>query len=178
MKIIAYRCISKPYKEETLVYLMKIGELLAELEGLKKGDIYYWEKMHYINPQKIQKDRISRREFGHKDFMMIRKMWKLYQRGLRPKLAYKQAKKELQEHPSELLENSLDNPTHLKEFVRNLNDLVCKAFENDTELSFKELCDRLHALKTNGNHNYLFNEISTVLPIEETKPEVYRLKKR
>ena len=60
---------------------MQLGEVLAQVDGLNKRFVYYLEAQGYIRPTKVQKARISRRDYGEDDVARIREIWEYYGRG-------------------------------------------------------------------------------------------------
>jgi len=73
---------------------MQLKEILNLIPGLGKDLVYYLEDKGYIHPRKIQKDRISRREYSRKDYEVIASVFKYYKRGYPPKIAYQLVTKE------------------------------------------------------------------------------------
>ena len=73
---------------------MQLKEILNRVPGLGKDLVYYLENKGYIHPRKIQKDRISRREYSKKDYEIIASVFKYYKRGYPPKIAYQLVTKE------------------------------------------------------------------------------------
>lgn len=60
---------------------MKLSEVLSEVEGLNKRFVYYLEAQGYIQPRKLRKERISRRDYSPTDLERIRGIWAYYRRG-------------------------------------------------------------------------------------------------
>ncbi len=60
---------------------MKLSEVLSEVEGLNKRFVYYLEAQGYIQPLKLRKERISRRDYSRVDLERIRGIWAYYRRG-------------------------------------------------------------------------------------------------
>ena len=73
---------------------MQLKEILNRVPGLGKDLVYYLENKGYIHPRKIQKDRISRREYSKRDYEIIASVFKYYKRGYPPKIAYQLVTKE------------------------------------------------------------------------------------
>lgn len=73
---------------------MQLKEILNLIPGLGKDFVYYLEDKGYIHPRKIQKDRISRREYSRRDYEIIASIFKYYKRGYPPKIAYQLVTKE------------------------------------------------------------------------------------
>jgi len=73
---------------------MQLKEILNLIPGLGKDFVYYLEDKGYIHPRKIQKDKISRREYSRKDYEIIASVFKYYKRGYPPKIAYQLVIKE------------------------------------------------------------------------------------
>lgn len=60
---------------------VKLSEVLSEVEGLNKRFVYYLEAQGYIQPRKLRKERISRRDYSPADLDRIRGIWAYYHRG-------------------------------------------------------------------------------------------------
>lgn len=60
---------------------MQLGEVLARVDGLNKRFVYYLEAQGYIQPTKVRKARISRRDYSESDVARIREVWEYYRRG-------------------------------------------------------------------------------------------------
>lgn len=73
---------------------MQLKEILNLIPGVGKDFVYYLEDKGYIHPRKIQKDRISRREYSRRDYEIIASIFKYYKRGYPPKIAYQLVTKE------------------------------------------------------------------------------------
>ncbi len=73
---------------------MQLKEILNLIPGVGKDFVYYLENKGYIHPRKIQKDRISRREYSRRDYEIIASIFKYYKRGYPPKVAYQLVTKE------------------------------------------------------------------------------------
>jgi DNA-binding Lrp family transcriptional regulator len=73
---------------------MQLKEILNQIPGVGKDFVYYLEDKGYIHPRKIQKDRISRREYSRRNYEIIASVFKYYKRGYPPKIAYQLVTKE------------------------------------------------------------------------------------
>jgi len=60
---------------------VRLGEVLAQVDGLNKRFVYYLEAQGYIQPAKVRKARISRRDYSPDDVARIRAIWAYYRRG-------------------------------------------------------------------------------------------------
>ncbi len=60
---------------------MRLSEVLAQVEGLNKRFVYYLEAQGYIQPAKVRKARIARRDYSPEDVARIRDIWSYYRRG-------------------------------------------------------------------------------------------------
>lgn len=67
---------------------MRLQEVLNGVPGLEKRFVYYLESQGYIQPQKLQKARISRRDYSLADLERTRGIWHYYQRGISVQRAY------------------------------------------------------------------------------------------
>ncbi|MDQ3699378.1 MAG: Lrp/AsnC ligand binding domain-containing protein [Chloroflexota bacterium] len=67
---------------------MRLQEVLNSVPGLEKRFVYYLESQGYIQPQKVQKARISRRDYSLADLERTRGIWHYYQRGISVQRAY------------------------------------------------------------------------------------------
>ena len=60
---------------------MKLGEIRAQVPGLPKRFVHYLESQGYIQPVKVKKQRISRRDYTDEDLHTIKGAWEYYERG-------------------------------------------------------------------------------------------------
>ena len=51
---------------------MKLGEVRAQVPGLPKRFVHYLESQGYIQPIKVKKERISRRDYTDEDLQTIK----------------------------------------------------------------------------------------------------------
>lgn len=70
---------------------MELKEVLEQVPGLTRRFVYYLEARNYIQPTKVQKQRIARREYSEGDLATIRNVWRYYQRGYAFQTAYELA---------------------------------------------------------------------------------------
>ncbi len=74
---------------------MTTGEILNQIRSLNKDTLYYWEARGYIHPRKYQRGRVDKRDYSERDFKIIAKMCKYYEKGFPPKRCYLKAMEEL-----------------------------------------------------------------------------------
>lgn len=67
---------------------MELKHILEEVPGLSRRLVYYLEARGYINPEKIKKQRIARREYSQNDLEVIKGVWHYYNRGYALQVAY------------------------------------------------------------------------------------------
>jgi DNA-binding Lrp family transcriptional regulator len=60
---------------------VELKEVLAQVPGLEKRFVYYLESLGYIQPTRLPKRRIARRDYSAEDVGRIRELWRYYQRG-------------------------------------------------------------------------------------------------
>ncbi len=60
---------------------MELKEVLAQVSGLEKRFVYYLESLGYIQPARVPKRRIARRDYSSEDLGRIRDLWRYYERG-------------------------------------------------------------------------------------------------
>src|SRR5262249_22360760 len=60
---------------------VELKQVLAEVPGLEKRFVYYLESLGYIQPTRVPKRRIDRRDYSAADVERIRGLWRYYQRG-------------------------------------------------------------------------------------------------
>jgi DNA-binding Lrp family transcriptional regulator len=60
---------------------VELKEVLAQVPGLEKRFIYYLESLGYIQPTRLPKKRIARRDYSDDDVRRIADLWRYYQRG-------------------------------------------------------------------------------------------------
>ena len=70
---------------------MRLKEVLAAVPGLPKRFVYYLETLGYIEPRKVPKARIARRDYSTADLERLRAIWRYYQRGFSLQHAYRLA---------------------------------------------------------------------------------------
>lgn len=70
---------------------MELKQVLEEIPDLTRRFVYYLEAKGYIRPEKIQKQRIARREYSGEDLKTIREVWRYYNRGYALQAAYELA---------------------------------------------------------------------------------------
>ncbi len=67
---------------------MELKQVLEEVPGLTRRFVYYLESKGYIQPEKIRKQRIARREYSEADLGVIKGVWRYYSRGYSLQTAY------------------------------------------------------------------------------------------
>jgi len=60
---------------------MQLSEVLSQVDGLNKRFVYYLEALAYIQPARVRKSRIDRRDYSQTDLERIRDIWAYYRRG-------------------------------------------------------------------------------------------------
>ena len=70
---------------------MELKEVLKQVPGLTKRFVYYLESQGYIEPVKLPKSRIARRDYRESDLRLIHEVWRYYQRGYAVQRAYELA---------------------------------------------------------------------------------------
>ena len=60
---------------------MRLRELLTRAGGADKRFVYYLEAQGVIQPARLPKSRIDRREYSEEDVSRIRRIWRYYQQG-------------------------------------------------------------------------------------------------
>src|SRR4029079_16995019 len=60
---------------------MELKEVLAQVPGLEKRFVYYLESLGYIQPARVPKLRIARRDYAQADVQRIQELWRYYQQG-------------------------------------------------------------------------------------------------
>jgi len=76
---------------------MRIGELIARIDKrIPREFIYYLESKGYINPDKVvaPSGKILRHEYSEDDVFKTKLIWKYYQEGFSPRVAYIKASEE------------------------------------------------------------------------------------
>ncbi len=61
---------------------------MAQVPGLNRRFVYYLEAKGIIQPAKIRKERISRRDYSQQDVQAIQEVWRYYQRGYSLQIAH------------------------------------------------------------------------------------------
>lgn len=62
--------------------------MLAQVPGLNRRFVYYLEAKGIIQPAKVRKERIARRDYSQQDVQAIQEVWKYYQRGYSLQIAH------------------------------------------------------------------------------------------
>ncbi|MBI2862380.1 MAG: Lrp/AsnC ligand binding domain-containing protein [Chloroflexi bacterium] len=70
---------------------MELKVVLQRVEGVNKRFVHYLESQSYIQPLKIRKQRIARRDYREEDVRRIRDIWRYYRRGFSIQSAYQLA---------------------------------------------------------------------------------------
>jgi DNA-binding Lrp family transcriptional regulator len=60
---------------------VKLGEVLQRVPGLEKRFVYYLEAQGDIQPTRLPKARIARRDYSADDLRRIARLWEFYRRG-------------------------------------------------------------------------------------------------
>jgi DNA-binding Lrp family transcriptional regulator len=60
---------------------MRLSELLERVPGVDKRFVSYLEAQGAINPTRLPKARIDRRDYSEQDVGQVRRIWRYYQRG-------------------------------------------------------------------------------------------------
>ena len=67
---------------------MNLKEVLLQVPGAQRRFVYYLESQGYIQPKKVPKLRIARRDYSERDLQVIRETWRYYRRGFSLQAAY------------------------------------------------------------------------------------------
>ncbi len=67
---------------------MDLKFVLQRVPGVTRRFVYYLESQGYIQPKRIQKERIARRDYGEGDLKVIADTWRYYSRGFSLQAAY------------------------------------------------------------------------------------------
>jgi DNA-binding Lrp family transcriptional regulator len=86
---------------------VELKELLAQVPGLEKRFVYYLESLGYIQPTRVPKRRIARRDYADEDVRRVQDLWHYYQRGYSL-----QAAQELVARPRHRAYALLEAPAH------------------------------------------------------------------
>jgi hypothetical protein len=92
---------------------MNTTEVLKRVPGIDKRTLYYWESLGLINPKKVKKKRIERRDYSQNDLQKIQLIWKFYEQGFPPLVAFQKA---VGERLKDYLENGKSAATIISEF--------------------------------------------------------------
>ena len=60
---------------------MQLADVLTQVDGLNRRFVYYLESLGYIQPTRLPKSRIARRDYSEADVVRIRAIWDYYRRG-------------------------------------------------------------------------------------------------
>ena len=67
---------------------MDLKFVLERVPGVNRRFVYYLESQGYIQPTRVQKERIARRDYSEEDLRVIHETWKYYERGFSLQAAY------------------------------------------------------------------------------------------
>jgi DNA-binding Lrp family transcriptional regulator len=70
---------------------VELNAILVEAPGMPRRFVYYLEARGFIQPEKVWKRRIARREYSTSDAAVVRETWRYYQRGFSVRSAYEMA---------------------------------------------------------------------------------------
>jgi len=75
---------------------MELKEVLNRVPGLQKRFVYYVESLGYIQPTKVHKARIARRDYSEADARRLEALWRYYSRGYSIQAAHELSRRALQ----------------------------------------------------------------------------------
>ena len=78
---------------------MYIGEVVSQLEGLKKSDLYYWEGTGLIHPRHVTRGKVDIRVYSDEDLETIKAIHHYTSQGFPPKVAYAKIQSEASGQP-------------------------------------------------------------------------------
>jgi len=61
---------------------LDLKDVLRQVPGLNRRFVYYLESQGYIQPKRLPKRRIDRRDYSEADVAVVRETWRYYSRGL------------------------------------------------------------------------------------------------
>ena len=67
---------------------MDLKVILQQVPGVNRRFVYYLESQGYIQPARLQKERIARRDYSNDDLRVVRETWRYYSRGFSLQAAY------------------------------------------------------------------------------------------
>ena len=100
---------------------MLLGEILRIIDDTDGNTVSFYDRMGYINPERVRVGKVERRIYSERDFEMIKRIWKYHKQGYSPRVAYRKALNELKE-----TEKNLD---------RKLGDLLKRAEKREISLA-------------------------------------------
>ena len=68
--------------------IFKFGDVLKEIPGITRRDLYYWISEGFIKPIAVKKKKVNRLEFRENELEKIKKMGRHCRLGVFPRLAY------------------------------------------------------------------------------------------
>lgn len=78
---------------------MTTGEVLAQVPGITKDQLYYFEAKGFVRPRKVAAGKVERNDYSEEDLRLIKAISKYYQQGFPPKVAYQKAMAEQKTPP-------------------------------------------------------------------------------
>ena len=67
---------------------MDLKVILQQVPGVNRRFVYYLESQGYIQPTRLQKERIARRDYSPTDLRVVSETWRYYSRGFSLQAAY------------------------------------------------------------------------------------------
>ena len=83
-------------KDNPLIHLHTMADILSFCPGMKKEDVYYLEQRGYVHPLKQRHGRLERNLFTPEQAELLCAIWRHRKRGVPPRQAYHQAVRERQ----------------------------------------------------------------------------------
>lgn len=153
---------------------MYIGEVLAQVEGLRKRDLYYWEGAGLINPVHDKKGKLEFRAYSSQDLEMIKALHHYTSQGFPPKVAYAKIQSEGLPSPERRTNNS-----RYGELTSAFSSIVAGSVQEGEEVDVSQILERVADPKNIPVFKEMIRAVMPDLPLEKTSPdaETYRLKK-
>lgn len=103
---------------------MDLKIILQQVPGVNRRFVYYLESQGYIQPTRLQKERIARRDYSPDDLRVVRETWRYYNRGFSLQAAYTLGVKQQHAVAYVTLEVPVQRREEVLEYLKALPEVV------------------------------------------------------
>jgi len=150
------------------------SDVLAQVDGLSKRDLYYLEEGHLIHPAHVQRGKVEFRVYSAKDLENIKGIHHYTSQGFSPKVAYAKFQSEGLPSPE-----PQPNDSRYGALTTAFSSLVAGTIHEGEEVDVGQIMERVADPKNIPVFQEMIRTVLPDLPLEKTAPdaETYRLKK-